>query len=475
MRKQFIKLLVLVKWSRDVNDLQRARNIISLLVEQQWQHEDVFAGLTDVRKILPNARMRNADLPTAIDVLRTGTYRRLPASIKDNVVPPKPFSDQEALDIVTKLQDALRLRMACREIIPTPMSRYHIQDGKVHFHVPGLFEADLTASGNDSATVVDGQEPRLARWWLLDLKFDVRVTGANSEKTIKLFPRKPRKEFRERLRIWGDRELEPRGESAGAPIDANNQQSVTGGEKPMDEDESEKPAVASSDAEGRTREGTAAKDDPAGEQKEGDKVDQEKDGALAKQDQPISSSKEQDAPLVRLFAFLQERSLHYQLDILQHQAIELTRLNWGSNLRIHHEQRPRSLTLHYWTQAQSRVSGDAPKSKEKGDVAAALGGSIRIAITDQVGQTGKNRIIADLLADTELHMDFKSALTNAEVAPADEEASAGAPFMVKRRQLKVTWNVAPAIREEVGDETITIVSARPNSFALFEWFELSEY
>ena len=83
LRRLFIKLLVIVRWSKDVDLFNRVRNVVALLVEQQWAHEDVFSGLTQVRKIMPNARISDADFVTAIDVLRTGTYRRLPSCIKD--------------------------------------------------------------------------------------------------------------------------------------------------------------------------------------------------------------------------------------------------------------------------------------------------------------------------------------------------------------------------------------------------------
>ena len=35
LRKQFIKLLVIVRWSKDAEQLNRARNVVALLVDQQ--------------------------------------------------------------------------------------------------------------------------------------------------------------------------------------------------------------------------------------------------------------------------------------------------------------------------------------------------------------------------------------------------------------------------------------------------------
>ena len=118
LRRLFVKLLVIVRWTKDANLLHRARNVVALLVEQQWAHEDAFSGLTQVRKILPNARMSDADFVTAIDVLCTGTYQRLPASIKDSTVMPTPLNNEEARSIMANLDRILRARLAWTESIP---------------------------------------------------------------------------------------------------------------------------------------------------------------------------------------------------------------------------------------------------------------------------------------------------------------------------------------------------------------------
>uniref|UniRef100_V5EV45 Mediator of RNA polymerase II transcription subunit 14 n=2 Tax=Kalmanozyma brasiliensis (strain GHG001) TaxID=1365824 RepID=V5EV45_KALBG len=414
VRKQFIKLLVLSRWSKDVADLQKSRNIIALLSEQQWQHEDVFAGLTDIRKILPNARMRNADLPTAIDVLQTGTYRRLPTSIKDMAVAPKPFTDDQALTIVSRLEDALRTRMACRELVPAPLSNYSIRDGKVHFRVQGLFEAQLTASSGGQDTEVDAHiqsglstadtlatSPDDDRWWLLDLSFDVTPTGSGAESSNRVYPRKPKKAYRERLRLWGDQELAPRSQSE----DADDAKSTTGTvEGATTVEDSDTKAVSAEETTEAALPTTAEQDDTAA----------------------IKVAAERDAPLLRLFAFLQERSLHYQMHILQHQAYELCRLNWGSNLRIETGERPRRLTVHYWTQAQN--AADATQKVE----GPAVGGSIQITLVDLPDQAGASTTLAALF-------DHDSDASD----PAPDAKSSLAT--VKRRGLQATWNAHSSI------------------------------
>ncbi|CBQ72506.1 related to RNA polymerase II mediator complex protein pmc1 [Sporisorium reilianum SRZ2] len=416
VRKQFIKLLVLARWSKDVADLQKSRNIIALLSEQQWQHEDVFAGLTDIRKILPNARMRNADLPTAIDVLQTGTYRRLPSSIKDMAVATKPFTDEQALAIVTRLEEALRTRMACRERVPAPLSSYSIRDGKVHFSVPGLFDAQLTASSGGQDADDDTPTSADDRWWLLDLSFDVAATGSCAESSTRSFPRKPKKAYRERLRVWGDQELAPKSQSAQSEATA-------------DEDKSDPLRAAA-----QTAQDTA--DEKPADAKESKEIGQPAETTLQDEPATVKASAERDAPLSRLFAFLQERSLHYQMDILQHQAYELCRLNWGANLRVETSERPRRLTLHYWTQAQG-----ADGAAQRADSPAA-GGSVRITIVDLPDRAGATKTLAMLLDD--------------DSDPTSKTEERTSPVAVKRRGLQVTWDAHASILADAETSNLVV-------------------
>ena len=82
------------------SNLPPMKNITAFLMNQNRQFEDVVRGLTDARDSLDGARynlnypqldrlismhahrLRNHDLLTSLDVLTTGSYRRLPTMIK---------------------------------------------------------------------------------------------------------------------------------------------------------------------------------------------------------------------------------------------------------------------------------------------------------------------------------------------------------------------------------------------------------
>ena len=176
LRKQFIKLLVLVRWSKDVELLNKARNVIALLVDQQWAHEDVFSGVTQARKILPNARICDADLVTAIDVIRTGTYQRLPQSIRNSTVPKEPMSNRQVLEVLRSLDQVLSIRLTCNAVVPRSLHLQRITDGKAYFEASGLYDACLTTSGPADED----------RWWLLDFHFSDSATDGDEDLTALL-------------------------------------------------------------------------------------------------------------------------------------------------------------------------------------------------------------------------------------------------------------------------------------------------
>lgn len=123
-----------------------------------------------------------------------------PLLCQDEIVPPKPYTDEEALEIVSELEDALRLRLSCLEILPIQMSNYTISNGRANFLVKGLFEASVTLSGSDDQD----------RFFLLSLKFDFRITGLGKER----FKRAPEKSSRLQILEDGNFFLIPRSPAA---------------------------------------------------------------------------------------------------------------------------------------------------------------------------------------------------------------------------------------------------------------------
>lgn len=64
--------------------------------------------------------MPNFSLATALDVLSSGSYSRLPSCIRERTVPPAPLSAPEQQEAFSLIECALRRRLL-QESIPEPM------------------------------------------------------------------------------------------------------------------------------------------------------------------------------------------------------------------------------------------------------------------------------------------------------------------------------------------------------------------
>ncbi|EJD37524.1 MED14-domain-containing protein [Auricularia subglabra TFB-10046 SS5] len=277
-KRQVVKLLAVVKWARDADDVQRAMNITAFLMNQNRQFDDVVKALDASKETLKAARLRNHDLLTSLDVLTTGTYQRLPLAIKENFIPPKPFTNDQVERTMTDFEDLIRYRLRMDEIVPIEMSSYTVADGRVSFHVPNLFHASVCLRG---ARPDDG-------WFFVGVEFDLTVSGDIT--ATQEFPRAPPGPLKQMITDEADGRL---GLYIPKPVDPN----IPPDQVPP---------------------------------------------------QPELAPGTVDAPLSRLYNYLQMMSLSYQLEILCYQAIRLRSLGWADYLKVEMSQDRKTLTATYW-------------------------------------------------------------------------------------------------------------------------------
>ncbi|KAF9581495.1 mediator complex subunit [Lunasporangiospora selenospora] len=127
-------------------------------------------GLFETYRSFGRARVRNYDVPTAIDILTTGSYQRLPLRIKQAYVEEEKPNRAEIAATLEKLDDVIRMRLLCDELIP-PAMRYTVGKGKVKFVVPNEFEVSLTIAGPGSPSEVP--------WRIVGLKILVKPVGGS--------------------------------------------------------------------------------------------------------------------------------------------------------------------------------------------------------------------------------------------------------------------------------------------------------
>lgn len=366
LRTQMVKLYVLVKWSKGANHIQHIKNIIGLIHEQSYQTVDAREHLAETRNILPNARERNHDVVTAIDILANGEPDRLPASIEAESTVEPPLSDSEARDIIDELNQAIRARLVCHEVLPLRLhSRtYTVTDGRVYLYAPGLFRIALTLSGNQDED----------RWYLLSIVFDYTITGCGKEK----FPTDLWDCQRNSFIDTANEVLAPRS----AP-----------GEQQEEKEEGE-PGVATE----RCIYDRKGKDENAGH------------GSLKV---PLQD----DRPIVRLFNFLQSQALEYQLDILAFQAAELSRLQWRGNLAW--SWRGRTLLVNYWTSKlfSAADTGDSATSRKPFDPF--KGGLVELQVHSSGLRSARERLLATLSHPAPLDENHEAA--NSEIMNREQD------------------------------------------------------
>ncbi|KAI8867458.1 mediator complex, subunit MED14, partial [Ramicandelaber brevisporus] len=144
-RQRLTRLLVVVKWARDNSaDFQACQNIIALLSSQNDHYRQAVDGLFGIHsQLLPHMRQRNYDVVTALDVLSSGNYSRMPASLYLQFNPQK-LNPSSALETLGAVDNILRVSIMCSTEIPNSFRKYiSIQNGRLILRVNGEFEVIL--------------------------------------------------------------------------------------------------------------------------------------------------------------------------------------------------------------------------------------------------------------------------------------------------------------------------------------------
>ncbi|XP_012256588.1 mediator of RNA polymerase II transcription subunit 14 isoform X2 [Athalia rosae] len=168
-RQLFVRLLALVKWANSASKVDKSAHIMAFLDKQSLLFVDTADMLARMaRETLVHARLPNFHIPAAVEVLTTGTYSRLPACIRERIVPPDPITPSEKRSTLQRLNQVIQHRLVTGNLLPQ-MRNLKIEAGRVTFMVEQEFSVSLTVMG-DGPTVP---------WRLLELEILVsdRETG----------------------------------------------------------------------------------------------------------------------------------------------------------------------------------------------------------------------------------------------------------------------------------------------------------
>jgi mediator of RNA polymerase II transcription subunit 14 len=154
----FIKLLVMLQWSRDAEAVSKALQIRFWLHEQRQIYFNAAHQVGMMKRQLASFQVPNPDLRTAGRVLSLWKVPELPDL---GYIPPKPLTARQILRTLKSLDRILCSRLALSDDLPSEFQDFRIHDGRVTFSVPTEFELDLTVMDTDFAS----------RFHFLDFRF----------------------------------------------------------------------------------------------------------------------------------------------------------------------------------------------------------------------------------------------------------------------------------------------------------------
>jgi mediator of RNA polymerase II transcription subunit 14 len=120
--------------------------------------------------------MRNPDLLTALSLLGTGSYTRLPTSLTEPFEDRPPLSNAAVRQTLDRLNSLIRYRLRCLEYIPPELVVLEIADGRAYFKGgAGQWQAEV------SWVNFDDWHAR-PRWWLtgVEWRWRERTSGVDA-------------------------------------------------------------------------------------------------------------------------------------------------------------------------------------------------------------------------------------------------------------------------------------------------------
>jgi len=140
-KANFIKLLVLLQWSRDVDDVSKTISINYWLMTRRQAYWDAIASLALIKQDSAGFQVPNPDLKTAAEILSKGKTIDIPTL---GYIPQPDLSSKQMLHVLKSLNRLLSIRLALSESLPPPLQKFHIHDGRATFIIPNEFEMDVS-------------------------------------------------------------------------------------------------------------------------------------------------------------------------------------------------------------------------------------------------------------------------------------------------------------------------------------------
>lgn len=137
----FIKLLVLLEWSKNVEEVGKTISINFWLMGRRQAYWNTIASLALLKQESAGFQVPNPDLEVAAEVLSKGKVAKFPTL---GYVPQKGLSSKQILRLLHHLNYALSVRLVLSNDLPPQLRKFRIHNGRATFVVPGEFELDVS-------------------------------------------------------------------------------------------------------------------------------------------------------------------------------------------------------------------------------------------------------------------------------------------------------------------------------------------
>ena len=148
-RAQFIKILVLSQWSRQVEEVSKVIDTKIWLDGQKALFDSAVSWMGQLKRQLAHVKMPSPDIKTALEALSVGNASWLPDL---GYIPLEPLSPQQMLEALRNINTQLSIRLNLHESIPPSFRDFSIASGRATFRVPGEFEVDLSIAEEDPSS-----------------------------------------------------------------------------------------------------------------------------------------------------------------------------------------------------------------------------------------------------------------------------------------------------------------------------------
>ncbi|GAA5897842.1 uncharacterized protein JCM6883_000839 [Sporobolomyces salmoneus] len=360
-RRQFLKLLVLTRWSAESERIRKSINIIGFLSNQNHLVDETVTRLKETGEGLKGARVRNYDLETSLTVLRKGNYEGLPSAIREAFEGQEKLGDEEVLETMRECEAVMRwrLKMGMEEIPKLMRDNYRIADGRVTFRLEGLWEASFVYSGTETQqetqreggaeeedpTTISAEDQ--SEWYLLGIKFLFTVQD-------------------ERGGSWNPT---PTGPLKQHLVDLCNAQLARRPFLP-----SPPPPIPPPPAPDST--------EISSSESEAERLT-ELQAKYSSELKEVRAKRKRDQPLQRGYTFLQRLALSYQLESVYAQAVGMIRSDWNAcGLRVEMNGERDQVKVKYWNDTEE-PSRNKPKPSNPATASspASPGGTIIFSVS----------------------------------------------------------------------------------------------